>query len=74
MIAKMQYGEKGGRMEINKDKLYTANEVAEILRVSVATIYRQIDYMEIKTVKVGKQYRILGREIIKYIQRNGANV
>lgn len=60
-------------MGIQENRLYTVQEVAGIMRVSPATVYRMIEYYEIKTTKVGKQHRIWGKDIIDYLQKRAIN-
>ncbi len=53
--------------EIQPHDLYTAGEAQEILRVSTSTIKRMLRNGIIRANKVGKQYRILGKEILRLI-------
>jgi len=54
-------------MEINPNEVYTPKETEEILKVSNSTIKRMLKSGLLKANKVGKQYRILGLEILKLI-------
>ena len=40
------------------EKIYTTEQVAKILQVSVITIRRYIKSKKLKAVKIGKDYRI----------------
>jgi excisionase family DNA binding protein len=51
------------------EKLYTLNEVLEILRVSRATLYRHIDSGLIKPVKLGRRVLFPESEIDRLIKR-----
>jgi excisionase family DNA binding protein len=42
------------------DRLLTAHEVADQLRVSTMTIYRLISRGELPAVRVGRNYRVRG--------------
>ncbi len=53
--------------EIKPLGVYTTNETREILRVSESTIKRLLKKGLIRANKVGGQYRILGKEIIRLI-------
>ena len=47
--------------------LLTVAEVADLLRVSNMTVYRLIKGGQIGAIRVGKNYRIRGRELSDYI-------
>lgn len=52
---------------IHEDEVYTPQEVQAILKVSSSTILRMIKKGLIKAAKVGKQYRIMGKEILRVL-------
>lgn len=54
-------------MQIQKDEIYTPKETQEYLKVSQSTLTRMIKKGIIRAAKVGKQYRILGKEILRII-------
>ncbi len=54
-------------MEINENEVYTPKETQEILKVSQSTVTRMIKKGLIRTAKVGKQYRILGKELLRVV-------
>lgn len=47
----------------------TAKEVAEILRVSIKTVYKMLSLNVIPSVKVGRQNRISKSELINYLRK-----
>jgi excisionase family DNA binding protein len=49
------------------DRLLTAHEVADQLRVSTMTIYRLIRRGELPAVRVGRNYRVRERELEAYL-------
>lgn len=49
-------------------KLYTMNEVRDILRVSRSTLYRMKDSGELKPVSVGGAIRYLVTDVDAYIE------
>ena len=53
--------------EIKPNSVYTTNETKEILKISDSTIKRLLKKGIIKANKVGGQYRILGKEILRLI-------
>ena len=53
--------------EINPHSVYTTDETREFLKVSPSTIKRLLKKGFIRANKVGKQYRILGKEILRLI-------
>ncbi len=54
-------------MEIKENEVYTIQETRRLLKVSSSTTMRLIKKGIIHTAKVGKQYRILGKEIIRLV-------
>jgi len=54
-------------MEIKENSVYTVDETKELLKVSKSTMMRLIKKGLIRTAKVGKQYRILGKEILRVV-------
>ncbi len=54
-------------MEIKANEVYTAQEAQELLKISPSTTMRLIKRGIIKTARVGKQYRILGKELIRLV-------
>lgn len=49
------------------DEFYTAEELAEKLKLNVMTIYRYIKAGKLKAHKIGKEYRIDRVEFEKFI-------
>lgn len=54
-------------MEIKKNEVYTTQEARKLLKVSPSTIMRLIKKGIIRTAKIGKQYRILGKELLRVL-------
>ena len=53
------------------EKLYTAKELAEALKMHIMTIYRKIDREEIKVVRIGNQIRISQAEYDRLTKNGG---
>lgn len=53
--------------EIKENAVYTTLETQELLKVSNSTIKRMLKKGLIKANKVGGQYRILGKEILRLV-------
>lgn len=53
--------------EINPNKIYTTQETQSILKVSNSTMKRLLKKGLIRANKVGGQYRILGKEILRTV-------
>jgi excisionase family DNA binding protein len=53
--------------EIKPNAVYTTNETQIILKISNSTIKRMLKDKLIKANKVGGQYRILGKEILRLV-------
>ena len=64
--------------EIKPNSVYTTNETREILKISDSTIKRLLKKGIIKANKVGGQYRILGKEILRLVspkaERKAVNI
>lgn len=54
-------------MEIKENEIYTPEEAKEILKISSSTMMKLIKSGLIYGAKVGKQYRILGKEILRVV-------
>lgn len=53
--------------EINPNAVYTTSETEKILKISSSTMKRLLKSGMIKANKVGKQYRIMGLEILRLV-------
>ena len=54
-------------MEIKENAVYTREECQELLKVSQSTMMRLIKKKIIRAAKVGKQYRIMGKELLRLV-------
>ena len=53
--------------EIKPNAVYTTEETQDLLKISSSTIKRMLKKGLIKANKVGRQYRILGKEILRLV-------
>jgi excisionase family DNA binding protein len=53
--------------ELKENTIYTTTETQEILKISPSTMKRLLKKGMIRANKIGKQYRILGREILRLV-------
>lgn len=53
--------------EININEVYTTTEAQHILKISDSTMKRLLKNGLIKANKVGGQYRILGKELLRIV-------
>jgi excisionase family DNA binding protein len=53
--------------ELKENSIYTTTETQEILKISPSTMKRLLKKGMIRANKIGKQYRILGREILRLV-------
>ena len=53
--------------EINPNEVYTTGETQALLKISPSTIKRLLKRGIIKANKVGGQYRILGKELLRIV-------
>lgn len=54
-------------VEIKENAVYTTTEVQDILKLSESTVKRLLKKGILRANKVGGQYRILGKEILRVI-------
>ncbi|MDD5217746.1 MAG: helix-turn-helix domain-containing protein [Candidatus Omnitrophica bacterium] len=54
-------------MEINENEVYTSSEMQKILKISQSTATRMLKTGLIRSAKVGKQYRIMGKELLRLV-------
>ncbi len=54
-------------MEINENEVYTTAEMQQILKISQSTAMRMLKTGLIRAAKVGKQYRIMGKELLRLV-------
>jgi excisionase family DNA binding protein len=49
------------------EPLLTVGEVAELMRVSNMTVYRLIKSGQLAAIRVGKNYRLRGNDVERYL-------
>ena len=54
---------------MRKQEYYTANELADKLRINIMTIYRYIKAGKLKAYKIGKEFRIDKKEFNKFLDK-----
>lgn len=54
-------------MAINPNELYTTSEAQSILKISNSTIKRLLKKGAIRANKIGGQYRIIGKELLRIV-------
>ena len=54
-------------------EFYTAQELAEKLRVNIMTIYRYIEAGQLKSYKIGKEFRIDKKEFDSFLNKAKTN-
>jgi excisionase family DNA binding protein len=52
-------------------KLYTVNELAQLLKVSVRTLRREMEEGELKYIKIRGRVRIREEDVQTYLQQKG---
>lgn len=53
-----------------QQRLFTAREVAELMRVSNMTVYRLIHAGALPATRVGRSYRVWEHDVIAYLDRD----
>lgn len=56
-------------MAVENIKLYTLQEVADILKVSRQTIYNYVTAKKLKATKYGKEYRVTEETLQEFIEK-----
>jgi len=59
---------------IDEDRLWTVAEVADHMRVSNMTVYRLIKAGQLPAIRVGKNYRIRGRDLVEYLDASSTRL
>ena len=54
-------------MEINPNEVYTTQEIRSLLKISDSTIKRLLKKGIIRANKIGGNYRILGKELLRIL-------
>lgn len=54
-------------MQLNEFEVYTPNEAKKFLKISDSTFRRLVKKGILRAAKIGGQYRVLGKEILKLL-------
>ena len=54
---------------VPNEEFYSAQELADILRVNIMTIYRYIKAGKLKAYKIGKEFRIDKKEFLRFLDK-----
>lgn len=68
------FGALANMAQIEPNKVYTTKETQEYLRVSTSTLKRLLKKGLLRANKIGGQYRILGREILRLVSPEAEKV
>ena len=55
-------------------KLYTVSELAQILKVSVRTLRREMEEGELRYIKIRERVRIREEDVHAYLQQKGISI
>ncbi len=55
---------------INREELYTLNEVADFLKIQQRQLYNIIKAGKIEAVKVGREWRVSGDALLDFVKTN----
>lgn len=55
-------------MKIEENEVYTTKEVAELLKISLPTVKRMLKDGRLKSTRIGRQHRFLGRELLDILR------
>lgn len=54
-------------MKIEVNEVYTLKEVAQLLKISVPTMKRMLKEGRLVTMRIGRQHRIMGKDIMDFL-------
>lgn len=54
-------------MNLNESEVYTSEETQQLLKISDSTFRRLVRKGVLRAAKIGGQYRVLGREILRLL-------
>ncbi len=57
---------------INREELYTLNEVEGFLKIKQRNLYNLIREEKLEALKVGREWRISGEALLNFITKNTA--
>ena len=50
-------------------KIYTVQELTEVLKVTQRTLYRYIKAGQLKTIKLGREYRVTEEALKEFLEK-----
>lgn len=56
------------------EEFYTAQELADMLKVNIMTIYRYINSGKLEAYKFGKEFRVKKSDFNKYLKKSKINL
>ena len=56
-------------MTADEIKIYTLQEVADVLKVSRQTIYNYVTAKRLRATKIGKEYRVIEKDLKEFIEK-----
>ena len=54
-------------MSLNESEIYTSEETQQLLKISDSTFRRLVKKGVLRSAKIGGQYRVLGKEILRIL-------
>ena len=64
----MMYFKKGILIMTESIKVYTVEEIAELMKVTKTTVYSYIKRGELKAKKIGKYYRVTEANLKEFLE------
>ncbi len=61
-------------MDIEPNRVYTFDEILEVLKLSPVTLRKLVRNGDIPASKLGKQYRFLGADLLKALEKTQNHV
>lgn len=61
-------------MDIEPNRVYTFDEVLEVLKLSPVTLRKLVRNGDVPASKLGKQYRFLGAELLRALENRRNHV
>ena len=70
LLVDLSKNHKKPEQQVNPEKLLTVQEVAELLNLSVPTIYSKVSKGELPVMKCGKRLYFSNLEILNYLKQS----
>lgn len=61
-------------MQVKRSRMYRVQEIAQMVDVSMSTVYRAIEAGDLPAVRIGRSTRVQGAELASWLTSAGSTV